>query len=161
MSEPLNCDIEMPGTRTGITVTPIKLPVYLTPPTTEVAIRVASDTDAARVTAVLEALGYSVTRDRPGPVQASQLETAADTLARRHKLTGREREILGIMLDGLDNAAIGARLKISRATVKWHVHNIFAKTNASNREGLLRAALQLPLPPFVTFATMAAACKLG
>jgi hypothetical protein len=47
------------------------------------------------------------------------------------------------VLSGKTNEEIGRTLEISRATVKWHMHNIFAKTNTGNRESLLRLALQL------------------
>ena len=47
------------------------------------------------------------------------------------------------MLAGRNNDEISKDLEISRATVKWHMHNVFAKTNTGNRESLLRLALQL------------------
>nr|WP_255215988.1 helix-turn-helix transcriptional regulator [Pseudenhygromyxa sp. WMMC2535] len=58
-------------------------------------------------------------------------------------MTGREQDILERVLAGRNNEEIGVDLEISRATVKWHMHNIFAKSNTSNRESLLRLALQL------------------
>jgi DNA-binding CsgD family transcriptional regulator len=126
-----------------ITVSPDRLPPYQASTPPEVAIRVASDQDAARITAVLEALGYAVTRDwETGP--ASHLATASVRVAQRHKLTAREREILDHVLVGASNEQISRALELSRATVKWHMHNIFAKTNTGTREALLRLVLQLP-----------------
>jgi DNA-binding CsgD family transcriptional regulator len=121
-------------------------PLALTAPVSEVAIRVASDGDAARITAVLEALGYTVTRDYQDAAAAErgQLTDASARLARRHKLTTREHGILDLLLAGQGNAQIATALDISRATVKWHMHNVFAKTGATSRENLLRLALQLP-----------------
>ena len=46
-------------------------------------------------------------------------------------------------LVGVCRGQISRALDISRATVKWHMHNIFAKSNTGNRESLLRLALQL------------------
>ncbi|WP_258182880.1 response regulator transcription factor [Enhygromyxa salina] len=95
------------------------------------------------MSAVLEALGYTVLRELEQGDGPSRLRWAVNRLARRHKLTAREQDILECVLAGRNNGEIGLDLEISRATVKWHMHNIFAKTNTSNRESLLRLALQL------------------
>jgi pimeloyl-ACP methyl ester carboxylesterase len=42
-------------------------------------------------------------------------------------LSKREREILGLISEGLSNAAIGERLSISEKTVRNHVSNLFEK----------------------------------
>jgi DNA-binding CsgD family transcriptional regulator len=112
-------------------------------PTTEVHIRVAHDDDATRISAVLEALGYSVLRQLDEGDGPQRLRWAVTRLARRHKLTSREQDILELVLEGRTNTQIGRVLDISRATVKWHMHNVFAKTNTGTRESLLRLSLQL------------------
>lgn len=109
----------------------------------EVIIRVVADTDANRVSAVLEALGYSVVRALDEGDGPSRLAWAVERLAARHSLTAREKEILAGVLAGQDNQALSRSLEITRATVKWHLHNVFAKTATQNREALLRVALQL------------------
>jgi DNA-binding CsgD family transcriptional regulator len=54
--------------------------------------------------------------------------------ARRHgSLTGREREVLGWIADGLQNKEIAERLAISVATVRNHVHNLLAKLGAHSK----------------------------
>lgn len=121
-------------------ITPTPLPVS-TP--NEVRIWVDRDDDANRVSAVLEALGYTVLRELEEGDGPARLRWAVNRLARRHKLTSREQDILERVLAGRNNDEIGKDLEISRATVKWHMHNIFAKTNTGNRESLLRLALQL------------------
>lgn len=109
----------------------------------QVHIRVSHDDDANRISAVLEALGYSVLRELDEGDAPSRLHWAVTRLARFHKLTEREQDLLECVLSGKTNEEIGRALEISRATVKWHMHNIFAKTNTGNRESLLRLALQL------------------
>jgi DNA-binding CsgD family transcriptional regulator len=120
------------------------------PPAIEVHIRVAHDHDAARISSVLEALGYKVVRELDEGDGPSRLRWAVNRLGQRHRLTAREQDILERVLCGSSNQEIGRALEISRATVKWHMHNLFAKTNTNNRESLLRLALQLgsgePLP---------------
>lgn len=109
----------------------------------EVHIRVAHDHDAARISSVLEALGYKVVRELEEGDGPSRLRWAVNRLGQRHRLTAREQDILERVLCGSSNQEIGRVLEISRATVKWHMHNLFAKTNTNSRESLLRLALQL------------------
>jgi DNA-binding NarL/FixJ family response regulator len=52
---------------------------------------------------------------------------------RRDRLTGREREILALLAEGLSNRAAGERLGIAERTVKFHVGEILARLGASNR----------------------------
>ncbi len=53
-------------------------------------------------------------------------------------LSPRERQVVAILSRGETNRAIAARLGISVATVKDHVHRALAKTGASNRTELAR-----------------------
>jgi DNA-binding NarL/FixJ family response regulator len=48
-------------------------------------------------------------------------------------LTGREREVVGLIADGLSNKQIAHRLYIELATVRNHVHNILGKLGVSRR----------------------------
>lgn len=48
-------------------------------------------------------------------------------------LTPREVEVLALVADGLDNAAIGRGLFITERTVKFHLQNAFRKLGAGNR----------------------------
>ncbi|MGQ9928266.1 MAG: LuxR C-terminal-related transcriptional regulator [Chloroflexaceae bacterium] len=52
-------------------------------------------------------------------------------------LTRREREVLMLLARGLSNDEIGARLCVSRATVKFHCGQIFAKLGVQSRPRLL------------------------
>ncbi|EDM79650.1 putative two component system response regulator [Plesiocystis pacifica SIR-1] len=116
-----------------------------TPPT-EITFSVESDTDAARITAVLEALGYTVHRILLEGEAASRLAWAVERLGERLSLTPREQDVLAGILEGHDNEGLAQVLGVRKATVKWHLHNVFAKANVGNREALLRLALQLGQP---------------
>lgn len=48
-------------------------------------------------------------------------------------LTPREREVLAVLAEGLDNRAIAAHLKITEETTRNHVSAIFGKLGVSNR----------------------------
>ena len=56
-----------------------------------------------------------------------------DTIAEKHKLTHREREVMELVYEGLTNPDIAEALFISRNTVKHHVHNLFEKLDVSTR----------------------------
>ncbi|MBI5668389.1 MAG: hypothetical protein HZC41_10320 [Chloroflexi bacterium] len=71
--------------------------------------------------------------------QAGQLTHQFDPL------TGREREILLLLADGLTNEAIAARLFLSEATVKTHNRSILRKLDARNRTEAVAKARQAGL----------------
>jgi len=57
-------------------------------------------------------------------------------------LTARERQVLGLLAEGLPNKAIAGALGISDQTVKFHVASIAAKLGAVNRTDTVRRAVR-------------------
>ncbi|HEX8929711.1 MAG TPA: response regulator transcription factor [Actinomycetota bacterium] len=60
-------------------------------------------------------------------------------------LTDREREVLGLVGEGLSNEAIAERLFMAAATVKTHVSRIMSKLNAHDRAQLVVLAYETGL----------------
>jgi DNA-binding NarL/FixJ family response regulator len=64
-------------------------------------------------------------------------------------LSDREREVLALLATGLSNDAIGRRLYVSRATVKFHCTNIFGKLGVRTRAQAVALAYKHQLVPLV------------
>jgi FixJ family two-component response regulator len=64
----------------------------------------------------------------------------ADRTARERyaQLSEREREVLGLIIEGLTNKEIGRALTLSPRTVETHRANLFAKLEAESLAQLIR-----------------------
>jgi NarL family two-component system response regulator LiaR len=133
-------------------------------PDTPVIVLTAFDTDDRIVGAVeAGAQGYllkGATRDeifrairvaREGgtllqPAIASKLLRHVNAPSRQAQgpdtLSPREREVLTLLVDGLQNKEIAARLVVSERTVKFHVASILSKLDVPNRAAAVRVALE-------------------
>jgi DNA-binding CsgD family transcriptional regulator len=56
-------------------------------------------------------------------------------------LTPTELDVVGLVAQGLSNPEIGARMFISRGTVKTHLSHIYAKLGVTSRTGLATIAV--------------------
>lgn len=66
-------------------------------------------------------------------VAQALVETVHQQPMPEFNLTEREREVLDLMVEGLNNTQIAGRLGISPSTIKSHVSNILAKLGATSR----------------------------
>ena len=106
----------------------------------------AGDRDAARAhareaAAVAHQLGaLPLQRAVAGTVNAARLAVA--TGGQLAVLTGRERDVLTLVAEGLTNREIGRRLFISEKTVSVHLSNLMAKLNVSSRTEAVTVAVR-------------------
>jgi len=77
----------------------------------------------------------------PGATEAL-IQAARQEPAPGHDLTPREKEVLILIVEGLNNSAIAERLFISRSTAKAHVSNILSKLGVTNRAEAITLALR-------------------
>ncbi len=62
-----------------------------------------------------------------------------------HELTAREREVLGLVRQGLTNEEIADRLGITLDGAKYHVSQILSKLGVATREEAAAAAAEPPV----------------
>jgi NarL family two-component system response regulator LiaR len=62
-------------------------------------------------------------------------------------LTEREREVLVLMIEGLNNTQIAGRLTVSPSTIKSHVSNILSKLGVASRTEAVTLALRNHIVP--------------
>jgi DNA-binding NarL/FixJ family response regulator len=111
-----------------------------------------SFSDRERIVRALDAgaIGYLLKDAEPEEIHAAiraaargesplAPRAAAELLADRRarpatvELTAREREVLGLVVDGLANKQIARRLGISEKTVKGHLTNLFQRIGVADR----------------------------
>jgi DNA-binding NarL/FixJ family response regulator len=100
------------------------------------AIRVVAAGDALLAPSVTRRLIAEFAR-RPDPTQVAPAALQA--------LTDREREVLGLVAQGLSNAEIAERLVVSPATSKTYVSRLLAKLGARDRAQLVAIAYETGL----------------
>jgi NarL family two-component system response regulator LiaR len=75
------------------------------------------------------------------------VRTANHPTARGSDLTERERQVLALMIEGLNNTQIAGKLKVSPSTIKSHVSNILSKLRVASRTEAVTLALRNNIIP--------------
>ena len=82
--------------------------------------------------------------DAAGPAANSAASIAA-AIEHVETPTSRELEFLGLLEAGLSNQDIADRLTLTVSTVKWHLHNLYAKLGVRTRSAALAKARRIRL----------------
>jgi FixJ family two-component response regulator len=92
---------------------------------------------------LLDAVLLVIERDRQ---TRSRLAENSKVAARYGTLTDREREVMGIVVQGLINKQIAGEMEIAEATVKLHRGRAMQKMEAGSLADLIRMAEKLDVP---------------
>jgi DNA-binding CsgD family transcriptional regulator len=111
---------------------------------TTLAGRAAGDDLAQARELARQAAGEARRLDMPGPADRAErlVRELEQAIGAASPLTRREREIAGLISDGLTNRAIAGRLVLSERTVEGHVRSTLAKLQLTNRTELAAWALR-------------------
>ncbi|WP_421696099.1 response regulator transcription factor [Aestuariivirga sp.] len=89
---------------------------------------------------LLAAVEAAIAKDHAHRAAMAEIEELQANFAR---LTPRERDVLGLVVTGLMNKQVAARLDLSEITVKIHRGNVMRKMAAQSLADLVRMAEQL------------------
>ena len=97
------------------------------------AINAVSEGTAWLDPAIAKLVLSNVRRQNPAPVQEPSPSPLNKNAKNTYGLTDREIEVLGLIVEGMQNEQIAKKLVITLSTAKAHVHNILQKLYVENR----------------------------
>lgn len=93
--------------------------------------------------ALLRAIGQALERSKVSLAQEAEMAALRERYA---LLTGREREVMALVVSGLLNKQVGGELGISEITVKAHRGQVMQKMKADSLADLVKMAAKLRIP---------------
>ncbi|MCP3712144.1 response regulator [Paraburkholderia sp. CNPSo 3274] len=89
---------------------------------------------------MLDAIRHAIGRSRVALSEEAEMQSIRD---RHASLSGREREVMALVVTGLLNKQVGAEMGIAEITVKMHRRQVMRKMNARTLADLIGMARRL------------------